>query len=74
MQKDPNVERHPADVIGAAIMVGRIATGEIEDTKPVKLGSESELGEFCSDHQCQSGGFVSINDAIPSASARVAGL
>jgi hypothetical protein len=31
MPKGPNGEKRPADVIGGAIMVGRIATGEIED-------------------------------------------
>jgi hypothetical protein len=29
----PRGEKRPADVIGAAVMVGRIATGEVEDTK-----------------------------------------
>jgi hypothetical protein len=33
MPKGPKGEKRPADVIGAAIMVGRIATGEIEDAK-----------------------------------------
>jgi hypothetical protein len=32
MPKGPRGEKRPADVIGAAVMVGRIATGEIEDT------------------------------------------
>jgi hypothetical protein len=31
MPKGPHGEKRPADVIGAAVMVGRIATGEIED-------------------------------------------
>ena len=31
MPKGPNGVKRPADVIGAAVMVGRIATGEIED-------------------------------------------
>ena len=31
MPKGPRGEKRPADVIGAAVMVGRIATGEIED-------------------------------------------
>ena len=31
MPRGPNGEKRPADVIGAAVMVGRIATGEIED-------------------------------------------
>jgi hypothetical protein len=33
MPRGPKGEKRPADVIGAAIMVARIATGEIEDTK-----------------------------------------
>ena len=33
MPRGPKGEKRPADVIGAAIMVGRIATGEIEDRK-----------------------------------------
>ena len=32
MPRGPKGEKRPADVIGTAIMVGRIATGEIEDT------------------------------------------
>lgn len=31
MPKGPRGEKRPADVIGAAVMVGRIATGQIED-------------------------------------------
>jgi hypothetical protein len=34
MPRGPKGERRPADVIGAAVMVGRIATGQIEDTVP----------------------------------------
>jgi len=30
MPRGPKGEKRPGDVIGAAIMVGRIATGEIE--------------------------------------------
>lgn len=32
MPKGPRGEKRPADVIGNAIMVAKIATGEIEDT------------------------------------------
>lgn len=31
MPKGPKGEKRPADVIGAAILVGRIATGDTED-------------------------------------------
>jgi hypothetical protein len=32
MPRGPKGEKRPADVIGAAVMVARIATGEIDDT------------------------------------------
>jgi hypothetical protein len=34
MPKGPKGEKRPADVIGAAIMVAKIATGELKDTVP----------------------------------------
>jgi hypothetical protein len=33
MPRGPKGERRPTDVISAAVMVAKIATGEIEDTK-----------------------------------------
>ncbi|HTK34610.1 MAG TPA: hypothetical protein VL358_04890 [Caulobacteraceae bacterium] len=33
MPKGPNGQKRPADVIGAAVLIGRIATGEVEDTR-----------------------------------------
>ena len=33
MPKGPNGQKRPGDVIGAAIMVAKIATGEVEDTQ-----------------------------------------
>jgi hypothetical protein len=32
MPKGPNGQKRPADAIGLAVMVGKIATGEIKDT------------------------------------------
>jgi hypothetical protein len=32
MPRGPKGEKRPADVIGAAVMVGKIATGEIDET------------------------------------------
>jgi hypothetical protein len=32
MPKGPRGERRPADVIGNAVLIARIATGEVEDT------------------------------------------
>jgi hypothetical protein len=39
MPKGPQGQKRPADVIGAAIHIAKIATGEIEDSKPL-LGKE----------------------------------
>jgi hypothetical protein len=44
MPKGPNGEKRPADAIGLAVMIGKIATGEIEDTRdPIKTAA-AELG------------------------------
>ncbi len=34
MPKGPKGQKRPADVIGAAVMVARIATGEVEENLP----------------------------------------
>ena len=40
MPKGPKGQKRPADVIGATILVAKIATGEAEDTqKPGRRGS-----------------------------------
>ena len=38
MPKGPEGQQRPADVIGNAILVARIATGEVEELKPVRSG------------------------------------
>jgi hypothetical protein len=45
MPKGPRGEKRPADVIGAAIMVAKIATGEIEEhpRRPIEV-STAEAG------------------------------
>ncbi len=44
MPKGPNGEKRPADAIGLAVMIGQIATGEIEDERdPIKTAA-AELG------------------------------
>lgn len=43
MPKGPNGEKRPADVIGAAIKVAKIATGEEEEV-PEKSSAATELG------------------------------
>lgn len=40
MPRGPKGEKRPGDVIGAAIMVGRIATGEIDQTETLPDGKD----------------------------------
>lgn len=46
MPRGPKGEKRPGDVIGAAIMVGRIATGEIDDPKREKNAAAVALGKL----------------------------
>jgi hypothetical protein len=41
MPRGPKGEKRPADVIGAAVMVGRIATGEIEEPAVTEDGKNA---------------------------------
>lgn len=45
MPKGPNGEKRPADAIGLAVMVGKIATGEIEDTREASSAA-AQLGSL----------------------------
>ena len=47
MPKGPRGERRPADAIGLAVMIGKIATGEIEDSRDTDNGAatKSEAGK-----------------------------
>ena len=46
MPKGPRGERRPADAIGLAVMVGKIATGEIEDTAEATKSAAAQLGSL----------------------------
>ncbi len=46
MPKGPKGEHRPADVIGAAVKVMRIATGEEEDTPPPDSGKDPGGGVY----------------------------
>ena len=48
MPRGPKGEKRPADVIGAAVMIGRIATGEMEDitTEDGKNAAAVALGRM----------------------------
>ena len=43
MPRGPKGEKRPADVIGAAIMVAKLATGEIEEA-PEKMAGRAKAG------------------------------
>jgi hypothetical protein len=44
MPRGPKGEKRPADVIGNAVHVMRIATGEVEETAPTKKESRAKKG------------------------------
>lgn len=44
MPKGPRGEKRPADAIGRAIMVAKIATGEIEDERDALSSAAAEMG------------------------------
>jgi hypothetical protein len=44
--KGPNGQKRPADAIGLAVMIGKIATGEIEDTADTTKSAAAQLGSL----------------------------
>ena len=44
MPKGPRGEKRPADAIGRAVMIGKIATGEIEDEREELSSAAAQLG------------------------------
>lgn len=46
MSKGPRGEKRPADAIGRAVMVARIATGEVEDEREALSSAAAELGRM----------------------------
>lgn len=44
MPKGPRGEKRPADAIGLAVMVGKIATGEVEDERDEIKSAAAQLG------------------------------
>ena len=46
MPKGPNGEKRPADAIGLAVMIGKIATGEIEDTRDDVSSAAAQMGKM----------------------------
>ena len=46
MPKGPRGEKRPADAIGLAVMIGKIATGEIEDATDATKSAAAQLGSL----------------------------
>ena len=46
MPKGPRGEKRPADAIGLAVLIGKIATGEIEDTADATKSAAAQLGSL----------------------------
>ncbi len=46
MPKGPRGEKRPADMIGNAVKIGRIATGEIEDEREAGASAAAQLGRL----------------------------
>ena len=46
MPKGPRGEKRPADAIGLAVMIGKIATGEIEDEREAASSAAAKLGSL----------------------------
>ena len=46
MPKGPRGEKRPADAIGLAVMIGKIATGEIEDERADVKSAAASLGSL----------------------------
>ncbi len=46
MPKGPNGQKRPADAIGLAVMIGKIATGEVEDTRNDVASAAAQMGKL----------------------------
>ena len=46
MPKGPNGQKRPADAIGLAVMIGKIATGEIEDMRDDVSSAAAQMGKL----------------------------
>ena len=46
MPKGPNGQKRPADAIGLAVLIGKIATGEVEDTRDDVASAAAQMGKL----------------------------
>lgn len=66
MPKGPQGQKRPADAIGRAIMVAKIATGEVEDTTDAAASYQSKGGKR--------GGVARANKLTPEQRSEIAAL
>lgn len=46
MPKGPRGEKRPADAIGRAVLIAKIATGEVEDEREAASSAAAQLGSL----------------------------
>lgn len=46
MPKGPNGQKRPGDAIGLAVLIGKIATGEVEDERNNAKSAAAHLGSL----------------------------
>lgn len=46
MPKGPNGQKRPADAIGLAVLIGKIATGEVKDTRDDVASAAAQMGKL----------------------------
>jgi hypothetical protein len=46
MPKGPRGEKRPADAVGLAVLIGKIATGEVEDTRDDVSSAAAQMGKL----------------------------
>jgi hypothetical protein len=46
MPKGPRGEKRPADAVGLAVLIGKIATGEVEDTRDDMSSAAAQMGKL----------------------------
>jgi hypothetical protein len=46
MPKGPQGQKRPADAIGLAVMIGKIATGEIDDARDDVASAAAQMGKL----------------------------
>ena len=64
MPKGPNGQKRPADAIGLAVMIGKIATGEIEDTPAATKSAANVSNPYFATRGPRAGGEMGSCDVM----------